>query len=153
MRQEGSRAKRGGVSFAFTATLPKDNRSVMTFRSGQTYSSRSICSLVLGSDRRKSEVAGFLSRKSLRGIHSLRLYPVDFPLLRHWSFWVIRWKRDADAKMASLGCIVGCRCPAWTLFAFDGSLNGEISIANHSVWCVRGGSGLETFIESMEAFS
>ena len=29
----------------------------------------------------------------------------------------------------------------WTLFAFDGSLNGEISIANHSAWCVRGGSG------------
>jgi hypothetical protein len=31
----------------------------------------------------------------------------------------------------------------WTLFAFDGSLNGEISIANHSVWCVRGGNGLD----------
>jgi hypothetical protein len=31
----------------------------------------------------------------------------------------------------------------WTLFAFDGSLNGEISIANHAVWCVRGGKGLD----------
>ena len=29
----------------------------------------------------------------------------------------------------------------WSLFAFDGSLNGEISVANHLVWCVRGGRG------------
>jgi hypothetical protein len=31
----------------------------------------------------------------------------------------------------------------WSLFAFDGSLNGQISIANHLAWCVRGGSGLD----------
>jgi hypothetical protein len=32
---------------------------------------------------------------------------------------------------------------AWTMFFFDGSLAVDLSIDNHFVWCVRGGSGLD----------